>query len=75
MPRAEDLPMIGFFSEPTPSVNNPIGMKGCGEAGTVGALATLGNAVLDALWDDGVRHVDMPFSPQRIWTWLDEARA
>tara|TARA_R110002073_G_scaffold87564_19_gene207966 strand:- start:1748 stop:4030 length:2283 start_codon:yes stop_codon:yes gene_type:complete len=75
MPRAEDLPMIGFFSEPTPSVNNPIGMKGCGEAGTVGALATLGNAVLDALWDDGVRHVDMPFSPQRIWTWLHEARA
>jgi len=75
MPRAEDLPMIGFFSEPTPSVNNPIGMKGCGEAGTVGALATLGNAVLDALWADGVRHVDMPFSPQRIWGWLQEARA
>jgi len=73
MPRAADLPMIGFVSEPTPSKNNPIGMKGCGEAGTVGALAAVGNAVLDAMWDRGVRHVDMPFTPLRNWQWLHEA--
>ena len=73
MPRASDLPMLRFVSEPTPSKNNPIGMKGCGEAGTVGALAAISNAALDALWDRGVRHVDMPLTPQRIWTWLNKA--
>lgn len=73
MPRASDLPDIGFVSVPTPSKNNPIGMKGCGEAGTVGALAAVSNAVLDALWVRGVRHVDMPMTPHRIWTWLEEA--
>lgn len=73
MPRASDLPMIGFVSEPTPSRNNAIGMKGCGEAGTVGALAAVSNAALDALWDQGVRHIDMPLTPQRIWHWLNEA--
>jgi aerobic carbon-monoxide dehydrogenase large subunit len=75
MPRATDLPMVGFESHPTPSPNNPLGMKGCGEAGTVGALAALSNAVLDALWDRGVRHVDMPMTPQRIWGWLQDADA
>jgi len=74
MPRASDLPMIRFASEPTPSKNNPIGMKGCGEAGTVGALAAIGNAALDALWSRGVRHVDMPLTPQRIWHWLNDAQ-
>jgi len=74
MPRAADLPMFGFVSEPTPSKNNPVGMKGCGEAGTVGALATISNAALDALWDCGVRHVDMPMTPHRIWGWLQEAK-
>ena len=74
MPRADDLPFFGFESVPVPSVNNPIGMKGCGEAGTVGAMAALSNAVLDALWDQGVRSVDMPLTPQRIWGWLQDAR-
>ncbi|MCC5989507.1 MAG: xanthine dehydrogenase family protein molybdopterin-binding subunit [Pararhodobacter sp.] len=75
MPRADELPFFGFESVPTPSVNNPIGMKGCGEAGTVGAMAALSNAVLDSLWDEGVRAVDMPLTPQRIWSWLQAARA
>lgn len=75
LPRAADLPMIRFHSEPVPSTANPLGMKGCGEAGTVGALAALSNAVLDALWPAGVRRVDMPFTPQRVWQWLQEARA
>lgn len=72
MPRASDFPTIDFASEPVPSINNPLGMKGCGEAGTVGALAALSNAALDALWDRGVRHVDMPLTPQRIWGWLQK---
>ncbi|MCC6001567.1 MAG: xanthine dehydrogenase family protein molybdopterin-binding subunit, partial [Pararhodobacter sp.] len=74
LPRADEVPFFGFESVPLPSPNNPIGMKGCGEAGTVGALAALSNAVLDALWDQGVRSVDMPLTPQRIWSWLREAR-
>ncbi len=75
MPRAADFPPIRFASEPVPSLNNPIGMKGCGEAGTVGALAAISNATLDALWERGVRHVDMPLTPQRIWGWLQAAQA
>ena len=67
MPRAADLPMIQFATEPTPSINNPMGMKGCGEAGTVGALAALSNAVADALASRGVDHVDMPFTPAKVW--------
>jgi aerobic carbon-monoxide dehydrogenase large subunit len=75
LPRAQDVPMIRFISEPVPSTANPLGMKGCGEAGTVGALAAVANAVLDALWAQGVRKVDMPFTPARVWGWLEEARA
>jgi carbon-monoxide dehydrogenase large subunit len=74
MPRADDMPMIDFATEGTPSLYNPMGMKGCGEAGTVGALAAVTNAVLDALWDEGVRHVEMPFTPHRVWGWLKNAR-
>ncbi|MBN2761401.1 MAG: xanthine dehydrogenase family protein molybdopterin-binding subunit [Rhodobacteraceae bacterium] len=73
MPRATDFPMFGFESVPVPSKTNPLGMKGCGEAGTVGALAALSNAALDALWERGVRHVDMPLTPVRVWGWLREA--
>ncbi len=75
MPRADDLPMFGFTSRPVPTATNPLGMKGCGEAGTVGALAAISNAVRDALAPRGVTHVEMPFSPQRIWHWLQEANA
>lgn len=72
MPRAEDMPLIAFHSEPVPSVNNPLGMKGCGEAGTVGALAAVANAVQDALWPLGIRSVDMPFTPSRVWEMLQQ---
>jgi len=74
MPRADDIPMIGFTTEGTPSVTNPMGMKGCGEAGTVGALAAVANAVQDAMWSRGVRQADMPFTPQRVWGMLQDAR-
>ena len=73
MPRAVDLPFFGFESVPTPSAYNPMGMKGCGEAGTVGALAAICNGALDALWARGVRRVDMPLTPARIWSWLRAA--
>ncbi|MFQ1701645.1 xanthine dehydrogenase family protein molybdopterin-binding subunit [Loktanella agnita] len=74
MPRANALPMISFATEPTPSVNNPMGMKGCGEAGTVGALAAVANAVIDALWEVGVRQIDMPFTPHRVWQAIEAAK-
>ena len=70
MPRALDVPYISFTSEPVPSTANIMGMKGCGEAGTVGALAAVSNAVQDALWEHGVRQADMPFTPHKVWELL-----
>ncbi len=70
MPRANDVPFISFTSEPVPSTANIMGMKGCGEAGTVGALAAVSNAVQDALWEHGVRQADMPFTPHKVWELL-----
>jgi carbon-monoxide dehydrogenase large subunit len=74
MPRADDLPFIRFTTEPVPSTANPLGMKGCGEAGTVGALAAVANAMREALAPAGVASVDMPLTPVRVWSWLEEAR-
>lgn len=74
MPRAGDLPWIDFSTEGVPSTANPLGMKGCGEAGTVGALAAVANAVLDAVWDMGIRRTDMPFTPARVWQMLSDAK-
>ncbi|MHA3914494.1 xanthine dehydrogenase family protein molybdopterin-binding subunit [Halovulum sp. GXIMD14793] len=73
MPRADDLPMMDFHTELVPSTANDIGMKGCGEAGTVGALAAITNAALDAVWDRGVRQIDMPLTPVRMWGFLQSA--
>jgi carbon-monoxide dehydrogenase large subunit len=74
MPRASDLPFIAFAERGIPTRTNPLGMKGCGEAGTVGALGAISNAVRDALAPVGVTRVDMPFTPSRVWTWIEEAR-
>lgn len=71
MPRADDVPFFSFNTQGTPSLYNPMGMKGCGEAGTVGALAAIANAVQDALWVNGIRNAQMPFTPQRIWESLN----
>ncbi|MDR9427773.1 MAG: xanthine dehydrogenase family protein molybdopterin-binding subunit [Salibaculum sp.] len=73
MPRADDVPMFRFDTESTPSLYNPMGMKGCGEAGTVGSMAATSNAVLDALSSRGVARADMPFTPHRVWQLLHEA--
>lgn len=67
MPRAVDLPKIAVESFPVPTVQNPLGVKGVGEAGTVGALAAVMSAVCDALAQAGVRHLDMPATPERVW--------
>ena len=75
MPRADNMPMIDFSTRGTPSLYNPMGMKGCGEAGTVGALAAITNAMTDALWNAGVRNANMPFTPHRVWQMLKDARA
>ncbi|WP_299146537.1 xanthine dehydrogenase family protein molybdopterin-binding subunit [uncultured Tateyamaria sp.] len=72
LPRADDVPYIGFTSEPVPSTANIMGMKGCGEAGTVGALAAVANAVQDAMWERGVRQADMPFTPLKVWELLKD---
>jgi carbon-monoxide dehydrogenase large subunit len=74
MPRATDVPHMDFHAELIPSTANEIGMKGCGEAGTVGALAAVMNAVQDAVWDKGIEQVDMPVTPLRMWSWLQTAK-
>ena len=67
MPRAEALPGITLLERPVPSPNNPLGVKGAGEAGTTGSLPAAMNAVLDALRPAGVRRLDVPASAQRVW--------
>ena len=74
MPRAHDAPMINVGSHPVPTKSNPLGAKGCGEAGTSGALPAVANAVVDALSDYGIRHLEMPMTPSRIWQAIDEAK-
>jgi carbon-monoxide dehydrogenase large subunit len=67
MPRAADAPSMSFTSLPVPTRTNPLGVKGCGEAGTSGALPAIMNAVNDALRPLGVPHLDMPATPERVW--------
>ena len=74
MPRADDLPSFDVDSFEVPTQVNPLGAKGVGEAGTVGALAALLNAVNDALAPLGVRHLDMPVTPERVWRAMREAK-
>ncbi|HEY1631191.1 MAG TPA: xanthine dehydrogenase family protein molybdopterin-binding subunit [Rhizomicrobium sp.] len=64
MPRADDMPDIDFAYEEIPCKTHPMGAKGCGEAGTVGALPSVMSAIADAL---GIDHIDMPATPERVW--------
>jgi carbon-monoxide dehydrogenase large subunit len=75
MPRASDLSAIDIHSHPTPTPSNPLGVKGAGEAGTVGALASVSNAVIHALAPLGVTHVGMPCTPERVWRATQAAKA
>ena len=74
MPRAHDAPMIDVASHPVPTKTNQIGAKGCGEAGTSGGLPAVANAVIDALSDYGIRHLEMPMTPARIWKAIRDAK-
>src|SRR5712664_2506092 len=74
MPRADTFPDMHVESHPVPTKLNPLGAKGAGEAGTVGALPVVMNAVLDALAPLGVRHLDMPASAERVWNAIRDAR-
>jgi len=67
MPRAIDVPSFTVADHPAPATTNPLGVKGCGEAGCAGALTSVMNAVVDALATHGIRHVDMPLTPFHIW--------
>jgi carbon-monoxide dehydrogenase large subunit len=67
IPRADDLPSFGFESAPSPCTTNPLGAKGCGEAGCAGSLPAVMNALSDAL---GGKHIDMPATPERVWAAL-----
>ena len=75
MPRADDLPWIGFDSHNVPARTNLLGAKGCGEAGCAGALPAVMNALVDALAEYGVRHIDMPATPEAIWRVIEAAKA
>jgi carbon-monoxide dehydrogenase large subunit len=74
LPRAEDIPLMTVGDHPVPAKSNPLGTKGCGEAGCAGSLATIVNAVLDALSEYGIAHIDMPLTPERVWRAIQDAK-
>jgi aerobic carbon-monoxide dehydrogenase large subunit len=67
VPRAETLCSMKVESNPVPTKTNPLGVKGAGEAGNVGALPAIANAIVDALAEFGVKHIEMPATPERVW--------
>ena len=75
MPRADDFPNFTIGHVCTPCTTNPLGTKGCGEAGAIGSPPAVMNAVLDALAPLGVKDLDMPASPNRVWTAIQQAKA
>ncbi|GIZ50102.1 xanthine dehydrogenase family protein molybdopterin-binding subunit [Noviherbaspirillum aridicola] len=75
MPRAGDLPSFRVGNRVTPCTHNPLGAKGCGEAGAIGSPPAVINAVIDALSPLGVTHLDMPASPERVWMAIRSAQA
>jgi aerobic carbon-monoxide dehydrogenase large subunit len=74
MPRADDFPQFKLDTVCTPCTHNPLGTKGCGEAGAIGSPPAVINAVLDALHDLGVKELDMPASPHRVWEAIQAAK-
>jgi carbon-monoxide dehydrogenase large subunit len=73
LPRADHLPGFVTASAPFPATTNPLGTKGCGEAGCAGALPAVMNALVDAMAPCGVRHIDMPATPERLWQLVEAA--
>ncbi len=75
MPRADDAPLFQHEFHSVPATTNPLGAKGCGEAGCAGALPSVVNALVDALAEFGIRHIDMPATPERVWRAIRAARS
>jgi len=75
MPRAEHLSMIDALFNEVPCKTNDLGVKGAGEAGACGAPGAFVSAVCDALKDFGIRHIDMPMTPDRVWATIQKAKA
>ena len=75
LPRASDALEFQINSHPVPAKTNPLGAKGCGEAGCAGSLPAVMNAVVDALSEYGIRHINMPATPHKIWQAIREAQA
>ena len=74
LPRAHHVPYFDVLSHPVPAKTNPLGVKGCGEAGCAGSLTSIMNAVVDALSVYGIKHIDMPATPLRIWQAIQDAQ-
>ena len=74
MPRAHDAPPMTVGNHPSPAKSNPLGTKGCGEAGCAGSLCTVVNAVINALSDHGISQIDMPLTPERVWRAIQDAK-
>ncbi len=75
LPRAADMPNFDFDTRNVPSTTNAMGIKGAGEAGTIGAAPAVMNAVIDALWREyGVRHIEMPATAHRVWQTIQNAK-
>jgi carbon-monoxide dehydrogenase large subunit len=74
LPRADDVCGFATESRPVPARTNPLGAKGCGEAGCAGSLPAVMNAVVDALSVYGIRHINMPATPEKIWRAIAEAK-
>ena len=75
MPRAEDIPLVRLETRAVPTAVNPLGAKGVGEAGTVGSMVATINAICDALSPFGIRHIEMPATPARVWAAIEEAKS
>jgi aerobic carbon-monoxide dehydrogenase large subunit len=75
VPSAAQVPVTEAYRLETPSPANPLGVKGMGESGTIGVTPAVVNAVVDALRPFGVRHLDMPLTPEKVWTAIHEARS
>jgi carbon-monoxide dehydrogenase large subunit len=73
LPRAVDAPPFETVHHPVPAKTNPLGVKGCGEAGCAGALTSVMNAIADALSEYGIRHIDMPATPEKVWQAIRKA--
>ena len=75
LPRAGDVPLMEVGDHPSPAKSNPLGTKGCGEAGCAGSLVCIVNAVLDALSEYGIKQIDMPLTPERVWRAIQNGKA